>query len=96
MYCSQSPVLSGVCVCVCVQVKRLLVRGNGEGRELQVHQRLMAGSTAGVIAQITIYPMEVGLSCACNTVSHNFIFVTCSIHTLVELPVECLEGQMLM
>jgi solute carrier family 25 phosphate transporter 23/24/25/41 len=41
------------------QVKRLLVRGNGEGKELQVHQRLLAGSTAGVIAQTTIYPMEV-------------------------------------
>ena len=47
-------------VCVSgVQVKRLLVRGNGEGKELQVHQRLLAGSTAGVIAQTTIYPMEV-------------------------------------
>ena len=39
-----------------VQVKRLLVC---EGRELQVHERLLAGSTAGVIAQTAIYPMEV-------------------------------------
>ena len=45
-----------------LQVKRLLVRGNGEGKGLQVHQRLLAGSTAGVIAQTTIYPMEVSLS----------------------------------
>ena len=39
-----------------VQVKRLMVC---EGRELQVHERLLAGSTAGVIAQTAIYPMEV-------------------------------------
>lgn len=44
---------------IVLQVKQQLVRGNGEGRELQVHQRLLAGSTAGVIAQTTIYPMEV-------------------------------------
>lgn len=37
-------------------VKRLMVC---EGRELQVHERLLAGSTAGVIAQTAIYPMEV-------------------------------------
>ena len=36
--------------------------GNREGKALQVHQRLLAGSTAGVIAQTTIYPMEVSLS----------------------------------
>ena len=47
-----------VCVCVCVQVKRLLVKDNG-GKPLQVHQRLFAGSIAGVSAQTTIYPMEV-------------------------------------
>lgn len=55
-------VTSSVCVfsvCVCyLQVKRLLVRDSG-GKPLQAHQRLLAGSSAGVMAQITIYPMEV-------------------------------------
>ena len=55
------------CVSVSLQVKRLLVRD--DGKPLQVHQRLLAGSTAGVIAQTTIYPMEVSslpyLNCAC-------------------------------
>lgn len=41
-----------------LQVKRLLVRDN-DGKPLQAHQRLLAGSSAGVMAQITIYPMEV-------------------------------------
>ena len=38
------------------QVKKLLKDGN---EPLQVHERLLAGSTAGVIAQTTIYPLEV-------------------------------------
>lgn len=46
-----------------LQVKRLLVRDN-DGKPLQTHQRLLAGSSAGVMAQITIYPMEVGLALA--------------------------------
>ena len=39
-----------------LQVKKLLKDGN---EPLQVHERLLAGSTAGVIAQTTIYPLEV-------------------------------------
>ncbi|XP_071821145.1 calcium-binding mitochondrial carrier protein SCaMC-2-like isoform X2 [Apostichopus japonicus] len=38
------------------QIKKLLHR---EGHELQVHQRFLAGSSAGVISQTSIYPMEV-------------------------------------
>lgn len=38
------------------QMKKLLHR---EGHDLQVHERFMAGSSAGVIAQTSIYPMEV-------------------------------------
>ena len=52
-----------------IQVKRLLVE---EGRPLQVHQRLLAGSSAGVIAQTTIYPMEVTLSLSLSlSLSHS-------------------------
>ena len=43
-------------VSFCTQVKRLLCQ---EGKPLQIHERLLAGSTAGVIAQTLIYPMEV-------------------------------------
>jgi len=42
-----------------LQVKRLL---HQDGRPLHVHERLLAGSTAGVVAQTTIYPTEVGVS----------------------------------
>ena len=38
------------------KVKRLLKDGDDP---LQVHERLLAGSTAGVIAQTAIYPLEV-------------------------------------
>jgi solute carrier family 25 phosphate transporter 23/24/25/41 len=38
------------------RVKKLLKDGN---EQLKVHERLLAGSTAGVIAQTTIYPLEV-------------------------------------
>ena len=37
-------------------MKALLKRDN---QPLKVYERLLAGSTAGVIAQTTIYPMEV-------------------------------------
>ena len=50
-----------------LQVKKLLA-GDDVEKPLQVHWRLLAGSTAGVIAQTTIYPMEVcvgGCVCAC-------------------------------
>ena len=40
-----------------LQVKKLFV--HKDGSPLQVYERLLAGSTAGVIAQTTIYPMEV-------------------------------------
>ena len=40
-----------------VQVKKLFA--HKDGRPLQVYERLLAGSTAGVIAQTAIYPMEV-------------------------------------
>lgn len=39
------------------QVKKLFA--HKDGRPLQVYERLLAGSTAGVIAQTAIYPMEV-------------------------------------
>ena len=42
---------------LCHQVKKVFAH---EDRPLKVHERLMSGSTAGVIAQTTIYPMEVG------------------------------------
>ncbi|XP_071488756.1 calcium-binding mitochondrial carrier protein SCaMC-2-like [Diadema antillarum] len=38
------------------RIKRLL---HTEGKELKVYERFVAGSLAGVIAQTTIYPMEV-------------------------------------
>jgi len=38
-------------------MKKLLYREDGQ--PLRVSQRLLAGSSAGVIAQSTIYPMEV-------------------------------------
>lgn len=38
-------------------VKRILCRD--DGKPLHMYERLLAGSTAGVIAQTTIYPMEV-------------------------------------
>ena len=38
------------------QLKKLL---HTEGRELRAYERFMAGSSAGVISQTAIYPMEV-------------------------------------
>ena len=61
-YCNYIPYFA-VCVCVCVwflQLKGVLQRN---GQPLQVHERLMAGSSAGVVAQTAIYPMEVSLQC---------------------------------
>ena len=45
-------------------MKRFLYRD--DGKPLHVSQRLLAGSTAGVIAQTTIYPMEVGEPMLCS------------------------------
>lgn len=42
-----------------MQVKKLF--SHKDGRPLLVYERLLAGSTAGVIAQTAIYPMEVCL-----------------------------------
>ncbi len=47
------------CLHSCLQVKKLF---SHEGQQLKVHERLLSGSTAGVIAQTTIYPMEVGVA----------------------------------
>uniref|UniRef100_A0A915PDA5 EF-hand domain-containing protein n=1 Tax=Setaria digitata TaxID=48799 RepID=A0A915PDA5_9BILA len=40
-------------------VKQLIVRRRGEGHKLQIYERLVAGSAAGLISQTIIYPMEV-------------------------------------
>ena len=42
--------------CSIQQLKKLFCR---EGCEVRAHERFMAGSTAGIISQSTIYPMEV-------------------------------------
>ncbi|KAG7485134.1 calcium-binding mitochondrial carrier SCaMC-1-like isoform X1 [Solea senegalensis] len=40
------------------QIKNIM-RGRNESRNLQVHERFVAGSLAGAVAQTAIYPMEV-------------------------------------
>ena len=47
---------------VSLQLKNLI---HTEGQQTQVHERLLAGSTAGVISQTTVYPMEVSSVCVC-------------------------------
>lgn len=59
-----------------LQVKRLLVRDN-DGKPLQAHQRLLAGSSAGVMAQTTIYPMEVQWAWSMFAISHKECKAVC-------------------
>lgn len=41
------------------QVKRLIIRHRDEDHKLQIFERFAAGSTAGVISQTIVYPLEV-------------------------------------
>lgn len=43
-------------VCSLLQIKRLV---GSDQEALRIHERLVAGSLAGAIAQSSIYPMEV-------------------------------------
>ena len=47
------------------QIKKLLVEDGSDTKDISVGTRFLAGSSAGIIAQTSIYPMEVGGSTVC-------------------------------